>query len=323
MGASQTLVNEGVIFTKVLMGGSLSIILLFMINGIFRGAGNAAIAMKSLWIASLLNIVLCPILIYQYGILGAALATLIGRTGGVVYQIYQLINQKVLIKISWINFNIQFDLIKSLIQVAWPATFQFFISSGSWIVLSKLVAETGGTEASAAYQIAIRNVVFFILPAWGLSNAAATLVGQNLGAGKPDRVVASVRLSTIYNGTFMAIVMLLFVFFSKQIIGFYTIDPKLIEIGSRALQIIAYGYLFYGVGMVMTQALNGAGDTKTPTWIFILGFWFIQIPLAYYLAKPLGFGPDGVFWAIPIAETFMAVISTYFFYRGKWKNIQV
>jgi Na+-driven multidrug efflux pump len=165
-----------------------------------------------------------------------------------------------------------------LIQVAWPATFQFFISSGSWIVLSKLVAETGGTEASAAYQIAIRNVVFFILPAWGLSNAAATLVGQNLGAGKPDRVVASVRLSTIYNGTFMAIVMLLFVFFSKQIIGFYTIDPKLIEIGSRALQIIAYGYLFYGVGMVMTQALNGAGDTKHQH-----GFLFLDFGLFKYL----------------------------------------
>lgn len=323
MGASKTLVDEGVIFTKVLMGGSLSIILLFMINGIFRGAGNAAIAMKSLWIASLLNIVLCPILIYQYGILGAALATLIGRTGGVVYQIYQLINQKGLIKISWKNFYVQFELIQSIFKIAWPATFQFFISSGSWIVLSKLVAETGGTEASAAYQIAIRNVVFFILPAWGLSNAAATLVGQNLGAGKPERVVASVRLSAIYNGAFMGIVMLLFVFFSKQIIGFYTNDSALIEIGSRALQIIAYGYLFYGVGMVMTQALNGAGDTKTPTWIFILGFWLIQIPLAYYLAKPLGFGPDGVFWAIPIAETFMALISTYFFYRGKWKTIQV
>ncbi len=323
MGASKTVVQDGGIFTKVMMGGSLSIILLFMINGIFRGAGNAAIAMKSLWIASLVNIVLCPILIYQYGILGAALATLIGRSCGVVYQVFQLVNQKGLIKINWSHFHIRFDLMKSIFQIGWPATFQFFISSGSWIVLSKLVAETGGTEASAAYQIAIRNVVFFILPAWGLSNAAATLVGQNLGAGKPERVVASVRLSAIYNGAFMGIVMLLFVFFSKAIIGFYTSDANLISIGSRALEIIAYGYFFYGIGMVMTQALNGAGDTKTPTYIFIIGFWLIQIPLAYYLAKPMGMGPDGVFWAIPIAETFMAIISSYFFYRGKWKTIQV
>ena len=216
MGATPVVVNEGTIFTRIMLGGSVVIILLFLINGIFRGAGNAAIAMRSLWLASIINIFLCPALINGWGPLpelglkGAAIATTIGRGAGVLYQCYYLFwNKKGAINLGKEHFIIDFPLMKSLVKIAWPATFQFIIASGSWIVLSQLVAVTGGTHASAGYQVAIRNVVFFILPAWGLSNAAATLVGQNLGAKQPGRAEKSVFLTTKYNAIFMSLVMLL------------------------------------------------------------------------------------------------------------------
>jgi Na+-driven multidrug efflux pump len=185
------------------------------------------------------------------------------------------------------------------------------------------VATTGGTTASAGYQVAIRNVVFFILPAWGLSNAAATLVGQNLGARQPDRAEKSVLLSARYNGVFMAGVMLLFVFLSKPIIRIFTNDPAVQDVGALSLQIIGSGYIFYGIGMVMIQSLNGSGDTKTPTWINFVCFWLFQIPLAYILAKPLGMGPTGAFIAIPVAETAIALWAYVIFKRGKWKTVVV
>jgi Na+-driven multidrug efflux pump len=212
---------------------------------------------------------------------------------------------------------------KSLVKIAWPATFQFIIASGSWIVLAQLVAVTGGTHASAGYQIAIRNVVFFILPAWGLSNAAATLVGQNLGAKQPGRAEKSVLLTTKYNAIFMSGVMFLFIFFAKPIIGIFSKTPEDMQYGIQSLQIIGAGYIFYGIGMVMIQALNGAGDTKTPTWINFIGFWLFQIPLAYLLAKGLHLGPTGAFIAIPVAETFLALAAWYYFKKGKWKQVQI
>ena len=207
--------------------------------------------------------------------------------------------------------------------MAWPATLQFFIQSGSWIVLAWLVSNTGSTDASAGYQVAIRNVVFFILPAWGLSNAAATLVGQNLGAKQPDRAEQSVLLTTKYNAFFMAAVMLLFLLFSSPIISIFTTEPEVHKFGVLSLQIIGAGYIFYGVGMVMIQALNGAGDTKTPTWINLIGFWFFQIPLAFVLAKVFNMGPVGAFIAIPVAETALAAAAYYYFKKGRWKEVKV
>ncbi len=323
MGASEAVVRDGAIFTRIMFGGTISIILLFLINGIFRGAGNAAMAMKSLWIASLINIILCPILIHFLGLKGAAIATVIGRTTGVLYQCYYLFIGKSTISIKRDHFSFDTKIIKSIITIAWPATFQFVIASGSWIVIARLVAETGGTEASAGYQIAIRNVVFFILPAWGLSNAAATLVGQNLGAKQIQRAEESVLLTMKYNVFFMTGVMLLFMFFSNPIIHVFTSDEQVAAYGVSVLQIIGTGYIFYGIGMVMTQALNGAGDTKTPTYINLVCFWLIQIPLAYLLSKHTDLKSSGAAIAIPVAETLIAALSFYFFKRGKWKLIKV
>ncbi len=323
MGAEPDVVAEGAIFTRIMMGGSLVIIMLFLINGIFRGAGDAAMAMKSLWVASVINIILCPILIHFMGLKGAAIATVIGRGSGVAYQCYHLFSGKRIMKFKLAYFLPDKERINNIVKVAWPATLQFIIASGSWIVLTKLVADTGGTTASAGYQIAMRNVVFFILPAWGLSNAAATLVGQNLGAGKIDRAEKSVRLSAMYNAIFMAFVMLLFVFAATPIIHIFTADESVAAYGALSLQIIGAGYIFYGIGMVMTQALNGAGDTKTPTIINLVCFWFFQIPLAYFLAEGLGMKSTGAFIAIPVAETLIALVGLYYFRKGKWKTVEV
>ena len=254
---------------------------------------------------------------------GAAIATTIGRGAGVMYQCYHLFKGKGEIRVRLNQFVPDWKVIRSLLDIAWPATFQFIIASGSWIILTRLVAETGGTEASAGYQVAIRNVVFFILPAWGLSNAAATLVGQNLGAGQPERAEKSVLLTARYNVYFMALVTLLFTVFPGPIIRIFTQEAEVVRTGIDALRIIGTGYIFYGIGMVMMQAFNGAGDTRTPTWINFFGFWCFQIPLAYMLSKVFQFGPEGVFIAIPVAETAIALVCYYFFRKGKWKTVEV
>jgi putative MATE family efflux protein len=323
MGASPAVVADGAIFTRIMFGGSLVIILIFLINGIFRGAGNAAMAMKSLWIASFVNIVLCPILIHFFGLKGAAIATVTGRTSGVLYQCYHLIKGNGIVKFTALHFNFDAPIIKTIVNISWPATLQFIIASGSWIVVARLVAETGGTAASAGYQVAIRNVVFFILPAWGLSNAAATLVGQNLGAKEVERAEQSVLITAKYNAIFMGLVMVLFIFFSNPIIRIFTQDAAVIKYGVQALQIFGSAYIFYGIGMVMTQALNGAGDTKTPTWINFICFWVIQIPLAWYLSKHLDMKATGAFISIPIAETLLALAAWYYFKKGRWKEVKI
>jgi putative MATE family efflux protein len=323
MGASEDVVRDGVVFTRIMLGGSIAIILLFLINGIFRGAGDAAMAMKSLWLASLINIILCPIFIHFLGLKGAAIATVIGRSTGVLYQCYHLFKGSGILKFHKHHFKMDNEIIKSVIKIASPATFQFIIASGSWIIMAKIVAETGGTTASAGYQIAIRNLVFFILPAWGLSNAAATLVGQNLGAKQIERAVQSVYITAKYNAIFMSFVMILFIFFSNSIIRIFTKDEAVIEVGSLALMIMGFGFVFYGISMVMTQSLNGAGDTKTPTIINFICFWLFQIPLAYFLAKGLDLGAKGSFIAIPVAETMIALLAWYYFRKGKWKEVKV
>jgi putative MATE family efflux protein len=323
MGASAEVVAEGTIFTRIMFSGSSAIMFLFLINGIFRGAGDAAMAMKSLWIASAVNIILCPVLIHYFGLKGAAIATVTGRSSGVIYQCYHLFKGDGIIKLRLNHFRFDYPIIKSIINIGWPATLQFLIASGSWIILARLVAETGGTSASAGYQIAMRNVVFFILPAWGLSNAAATLVGQNLGAKQILRAEQSVMLTAKYNAIFMGFVMILFIFFSDPIIRFFTHDESVVAFGVQALQIIGTGYIFYGIGMVMTQALNGAGDTRTPTIINFVCFWLFQIPLAYFLTTGIGLKSTGAFIAIPVAESLIALLAWYYFKKGKWKEIKV
>ena len=323
MGASQQVVAEGAIFTRIMFAGSSAIMFLFLINGIFRGAGDAAMAMKSLWIASFINIILCPVLIHFFGLKGAAIATVTGRSSGVIYQCYHLFKGKGILRFKRKHFNFDLPIVKSIINIAWPATLQFIIASGSWIILARLVAETGGTTASAGYQIAIRNVVFFILPAWGLSNAAATLVGQNLGAKQLLRAEQSVMLTARYNVIFMSLVMLLFLFCANPIIRFFTQDEAVVAYGVRALRIMGAGYIFYGIGMVMTQALNGAGDTRTPTIINFICFWMFQIPLAYILSEGIGLQSTGAFLAIPIAESLIALLAWYYFKKGRWKEIKV
>ncbi len=326
MGAEPETVAQGTNYTRIIMGGSLAIMLLFLINGIFRGAGDAMMAMKSLWLANICNIILCPILIRGFGPLpalgltGAALATTIGRGIGVVYQLYHLFNGKRLIQFSLKLLKPDWEIMKSLASIAWPGTLQFLIGSGSWIVLAGLVAHTGHSEASAGYQIALRIVMFFILPAWGMSNAAATLVGQNLGAGQPHRAELSVMKTARYNAVFMGIVMMLFLFFTDFIISFFTADIAVKKYAVDALRVISAGYIFYGIGMVMANAFNGAGDTRTPTVINLAGFWFFQVPLAWILAMVLQMGPLGVFAAIPIAETAIAIAAFLLFRKGRWKS---
>lgn len=325
MGAEPAVVENGAGYTRIIMGGSLVIMLLFLINGIFRGAGDAMMAMKSLWLANICNIILCPLLIRglgpvpAFGLQGAAMATTIGRGIGVSYQLYHLFNGKRLVKLTLQHLQPDWKLIRSLVDIAWPATLQFLIGSGSWIVLASLVVQTGHSDASAGYQIAIRIVLFFILPAWGMSNAAATLVGQNLGAGHPERAELSVKQTAKYNAIFMGFVSLIFLCFAEFIISFFTKDAVVKEYAVNALRIVSAGYVFYGIGMVMANAFNGAGDTKTPTAINLFGFWFFQVPFAYILAKSLGFGPTGVFVAIPVSETAIAIAAFILFRKGNWK----
>lgn len=329
MGASEETVNAGVTFTRIMMGSSLIIMLLFLINGIFRGAGNAAIAMRSLWIANICNIILCPIFINGWGIIpafgltGAAMATVIGRSMGVVYQLFCLFNGKHQLKIKLSHFRIDWPVIKSLVGIATPGILQFVIGSCSWIFLAELVATTGGDHGSAGYQTALRLMMFFMLPAWGMSNAAATLVGQNLGAKQFQRAEDSVLATVKYNVIFMVIVTILFLFFGDWLVSFFTNDIQIKEVAQKAMRIMSTAFIFYGIGMVMMNALNGAGDTKTPTWINFFGFWFLQIPLAYILTKYMNMGPTGVFIAIPVAETAIAITTFIFFKRGKWKTVNV
>lgn len=326
MGAEPAAIEEGVWYARLMFGGNVVIILLFVINGIFRGAGNASIAMKSLWIGNLFNIVLDPLFIFgiaffpQMDVTGAAVATVCGRAIAVLYQLYHLKMSTGIIKLKLHHFKPDGKLLKELTAIGWPAAFQFIIASASWIFLAAMVASYG-SAVSAAYQTAIRLFVFFILPAWGLSNAAATLVGQNLGAKEPGRAERSVRITAKYTMIFMGIVTVLILAFSHQLIGAFVPENETEQIryAVLALRIISSGYIFYGLSMVMTQAFNGAGDTKTPTWVFFFGFWLFQVPLAFVLHTYTSAGAAGIFIAVPIAETLMAIAIYILFKKGKWK----
>ncbi len=329
MGASPETVTKGTPFIRITMGGSIAVMLLFLINGIFRGAGNAAIAMKSLWLANICNIVLCPLLINglgpipAFGLTGAAMATTIGRAMGVAYQAYHLFYGKHQLKIRISHFKPDFPVIKSLVGIATPGIFQFVIASCSWVFLAQLVATTGGDNGSAGYQTALRLMMFFMLPAWGMSNAASTLVGQNLGAQRIDRAEESVMKTVRYNVLFMLFVTVLFFFFGNWLVSFFTQDEAIKAVGRQALRIMSTGYIFYGIGMVMINTFNGAGDTWTPTWVNLCGFWLFQVPLAWFLAKHLSMGPEGVFIAIPVAETAISIAAFILFKKGRWKKTKV
>jgi putative MATE family efflux protein len=329
MGGEPETIEIGTTYTRIMMGGSIVIMLLFLINGVFRGAGDASMAMRSLWVANICNIILCPLLINglgfipAFGLTGAAMATTIGRGIGVCYQLYHLLRGKSILRIRTHHFKLDFGIIKAIVNIASPATLQFVIASCSWIFLARLVAETGHSVASAGYQTAIRVVIFFILPAWGMSNAAATLVGQNLGAKQPQRAEESVIKTAKYNAFFMGVVSLIFLLGAAPIISVFTNQRDVQQIAVQALRIIAAGYIFYGIGMVMANAFNGAGDTWTPTWINLFGFWMLQIPLAYIMASTFNMGPTGVFIAIPVSETAITIAAYLLFRKGKWKTVAV
>lgn len=328
MGASSSIIATGTTYTRIALGSNVVIMLLFLINGIFRGAGDASIAMRSLIIANVCNIIFCPIFIQglgpipALGLTGAAVATLCGRSLGVLYQLYHLLKGNGVIHLVKSYFVPVGSIIKAILDIAWTGTLQFIIASGSWIFMVRIISGFGET-AIAGYTLAIRLIIFFIMPAWGLSNAAATLVGQNLGAQQPERAEQSVWQTAKYSTLFMIGVSLLFWFGGDTILSWMNSDSAVVKEASTALRIISLGYVFYGVGMVVTSSFNGAGDTKTPTWINFFGFWLFQIPMAYLFAKTFNGGTTGVFLAILLAETAIAIAGIILFKKGKWKKVQL
>lgn len=328
MGANSRLIENNAGYTRWMLGGNITIMMLFLINAVFRGAGDASLAMRSLWLANILNILLGPVFIFgigpvpAYGVEGAAIATTIGRGTGVLYQVYHLLNGKGLIKLNINNLVLRLDIIKRLLKVSAGGTGQFLIASASWVFLVRIMSSFG-SEAVAGYTIAIRLIVFAILPAWGMANASATLVGQNLGAGHPDRAEKSVWRTAFLNMIFLGSVGLVFILFAKPILGFFTTDPAVLKNGIQCLQIVCLGYVFYAYGMVISQSFNGAGDTRTPTLINFFGFWLFQIPLAYTLSLVLDMGSPGVYAAISIAESGIAIAGIIIFKQGKWKTVKI
>ncbi len=328
MGGSEELIANGVGYTRIILGSNVVIMFLFLLNGIFRGAGDAAIAMRSLWLANIINIVLDPLFIFgigpfpEMGVQGAAMATFIGRGAGVLYQLYILFGKSGIIQLRREHFQANLRIIRKLGKVASTGAGQFLIGSASWIFLMRIIAHFG-SEAVAGYTIAIRLIIFTILPSWGLANAAATLVGQNLGAGKPERAEKSVWQSAFYNMLFLLSVSVIYFLFANPILGLFDSEPAVLEAGVLSLRIICAGYVFFAYGMVISQAFNGAGDTRTPTIINLFCFWMLEIPVAYFLAITMEWGLAGVCWAIAGSETVLAIISILVFRMGRWKTVEI
>ena len=324
MGASPDVIATGQRYAAVMLGSSVCIVLLFVNNGVFRGAGDAAIAMRVLWLSNIINLLLDPCFIFglgpfpKLGVTGAAVSTTIGRSIGVVFQMWLLFGGNGRVKVRTSQLRIHWDVMKRLVRVALNGMFQYGIGQTSWMVLVRIVS-TFGSAAVAGYTVAVRIIIFAILPSWGLSGAAATLVGQNLGAGKPDRAEQSVWRTALYNMVFLGAVAVVFIVFPEQLIRLFTNDPDVIPFGVNCLRIFSYGNIAYAYGMVMVQSFNGAGDTFTPTTVNFFGYWLFQIPLAYWLSFHTTLGPKGVFAAVPIAETAIAIIGVTLFRRGRWK----
>jgi len=328
MGASDSVIAMGTGYARVILGGNVVIMQLFLINAVFRGAGDASIAMRVLWIANVINIVLDPCLIFglgpfpKLGVTGSAIATTIGRGIGVLFQLWFLFSGRGRVKVDWRSVRLNVEVMTRMVRISLGGMFQFLIATASWLGLVRIVA-VFGDAAIAGYTVALRIILFAILPSWGMSNAAATLVGQNLGAGKPDRAERSVWVTGFANMCVLGLVAITFITFAERLIGIFTTDPAVVPYGVSCLRFISYGYIFYAYGMVMVQSFNGAGDTNTPTVINLCCYWLFQIPLAYSLAIPFGFGAKGVFVAITIAESLLAVVSVVVFRRGKWKTLKV
>ena len=328
MGASPEIVAMGSGYTRIALGGSGVLLMLFLNNAIFRGAGDAAIAMRLLWVSNIINLALDPCLIFGWGpfpklgVTGAALATFTGRGIGMLYQFYRLMRGTERIRILRRQLRVNWDVLVRLIRVSLTGILQFAIAHTSWIGLVRIVS-TFGASAVAGYTIAIRIVIFLIMPSWGLSNAAATLVGQNLGAKQPERAETSVWRTGLYNMIFLGSLGILMVIIAEPVVRLFTQDPAVVPLAASCLRILSYGNIGYAYGMVMLQAFNGAGDTVTPTIVFFFGFWMLEIPLAYYLAIHRGMYSSGVFWSIVVAEAAIAAAGIVLFRRGKWKQQRI
>ncbi|MGA2509355.1 MAG: MATE family efflux transporter [Candidatus Acidiferrales bacterium] len=329
MGATPDIIATGSWYARIALGGgSGAVVLLFLNNAIFRGAGDAAIAMRLLWVSNIINLLLDPCLIFglgpfhRFGVTGAALATWTGRSIGVFYQFYRLMRGTERIRVLRKQIRLNLHVLWRLVRVSLTGIVQFAIQNTSWIGLVRIVSFFGAA-AVAGYTIAIRIVIFVILPSWGLSNAAATLVGQNLGAKHPERAEKSVWRTGFYNMLFLGGVGLIFVVFAGPIVRLFTQDPLVLPLAASCLRLVSYGNIGYAYGMVMLQAFNGAGDTVTPTIVNLFGFWLLEIPLAYWLAMRTGLRSNGVYLSIVIAECAVAVASVVLFRRGRWKQRKI
>lgn len=328
MGGSENLIQSGTDFTRIIFASSPAIILLYTLSGVLRGGGDAALAMRSLWIANGVNMLLCPLFIFgwgpipAFGVAGSAMATTVGRTLGVAYQLYSLTKGQGAVQVLASQLKANLAIIHNLISVAAGGTGQFLIASASWVFLTRILSDFG-PQIVAGYTIAIRVIVFTILPSWGMANAAATLVGQNLGASQPERAETSVWRAAFFNFVFLSIIAVVFFVFSADIVGWFNNDPTTVATGVNCLRIICFGYLFFAYGMVISQSFNGAGDTLTPTLMNLVCFWAVEIPLAYLLAKHLQMGPNGVYISVAFSESLLAIVGILLFRRGKWKTMKV
>ncbi|MCA1814888.1 MAG: MATE family efflux transporter [Acidobacteria bacterium] len=328
MGASPSVVAVGAGYPRIIYGANICIVLLFLNNAVFRGSGDASIAMRALWLGNAINLVLDPCFIFglaffpRLGVTGSAIATTIGRGTAVVFQIWVLTTGRSRVRVHLAQLRPQLDLTLRLVRVSLGGMFQFLIATASWVVIVRLVSAFG-SAAVAGYTVALRIIVVAILPSWGMSNAAATLVGQNLGAGQPERAEKSVWKTGFVNMLFLAGVTLLFLLFAERLVGVFTSDPAIVPYAVDCLRFISYGYVFYAWGMVVAGSFNGAGDTYTPTLINLVCFWLFQIPLAYLLARHTALGARGIFLAIMISESVLAVVCILVFRRGHWKTKRV
>ncbi|MDN3667998.1 MATE family efflux transporter [Echinicola jeungdonensis] len=328
LGGEPGLVESGFPYTRVIFAGNISVMLLFLINGVFRGAGNAVIAMRALWLSNGINIILDPLLIFgigffpEMGLVGAAWATTISRSIGVFYQFFVLMKGRAMIRFHWEVIRIKWFTIKTIFRLSLGGMGQFLIESASWIVLMRIVAESG-SAALAGFTIAIRLIIFALLPAMGFSNASATLVGQNLGAKRPFRAEKAAWKAAHYTAIFLGICSLVFLLGGKEMISWFSQEEDVVSVGSNGLRIICLGYVFFAYGMVMSQSLNGAGDTQTPTIINVCVLWLLQLPLAYGLSHFMDLGANGVFIAIAISHSVHALVSSLIFKRGKWQLVEV
>jgi len=328
MGASPQIVATGSGYARIALGGGGVIMMLFLNNAIFRGAGDAAIAMRLLWVSNIINLILDPCLIFGWGpfpklgVTGAALATFTGRSIGVLYQFYRLLRGTERIRILREQIRVNLGVLLRLLRVSVTGILQFLIAHTSWVGLVRIVS-VFGSDALAAYTIAIRILIFILLPSWGLSNAAATLVGQNLGAKQPERAQISVWRTGFYNMLFLGIIGVFFLLSATPVVRLFTHDPAVVPLAATCLRILSYGNIAYAYGMVMLQAFNGAGDTVTPTWVHFFGFWLLEIPLAYFLAIPAHIGANGVYISIVVAEAAIATAGILLFRRGTWKGKQI